>query len=193
MHAIKTLCSKGIVLKGGQVAFSGTAVACVSKYLESTGVGANPRDTAPAHTRAGSGEWRFTEVAATKATFGPDEPKEFIFHAAPTGSDAGPVFFSGLLVNGERTVLTQFDSRLVGFWAWSPEPVRGRLTVAGPWLKPGTYTLDIHIGSVSGAVDLFEGAAGFEVSPVLPYAQSAPLGATSAALVLADFAWSLAN
>ena len=172
--------------------FDGSAPACVSHYLDQSSAGTSSPLVASPDTRAGSGEWRFTEVAATKPIFDSDEPKEFTFHVSPAGPDAGPVFFSGLLVNEEGTILTQLDSRLIGFWVRGPKPVRGRLTIAGLWLKPGRYVLDIHMGSHVGAVDLFERAAGFEVSPVLPYAQSTHLAATAAALVLADFAWNLA-
>ena len=191
MHAVKSRCTHGILLQAGRVFFDGCASACVSHYLDQASAGTGLPLVASPVTRAGSGEWRFTEVAATKPTFDPDEPKEFTFHVSPTRPDAGPVFFSGLLVNEEGTILTQLDSRLIGFWARGPQPVRGRLSIAGLRLKPGRYVLDIHMGSHSGAVDLFERSAGFEVSPALPYAQSAPRGSTALALVLADFAWSL--
>jgi lipopolysaccharide transport system ATP-binding protein len=191
MNAIKSLCTQGILLQAGRVFFDGSAPACVSHYLHQSSAGTNSPLVALPDTRAGSGEWRFTEIAATKSIFDPDEPKEFTFQVSPARPDAGPVFFSGLLINEEGTILTQLDSRLIGFWVRGPKPVRGRLTIAGLWLKPGRYVLDIHIGSYVGAVDLFERAAGFEVSPVLPYAQSTHLAATAVALVLADFAWSL--
>jgi lipopolysaccharide transport system ATP-binding protein len=191
MHAIKSLCTHGIMLQDGQVFFDGPAPTCVSHYLDQAAAGSGSSSVASPDTRAGSGEWRFTEVAATKSSFEPAEPKEFTFQACPTGPDAGAIFFSGLLVNEEGTILTQLDSRLIGVWVRAPKPVRGRLTIAGLWLKPGRYVLDIHVGSHSGAVDLFERAAEFEVSPVLPYAQSAHPAATAYGLVLSDFAWSL--
>jgi lipopolysaccharide transport system ATP-binding protein len=189
MHAIRSLCAQGIVLERGRMLFAGSAPASVSSYLELAAAGTGCRPGAPPKTRAGSGEWRFTTVAATKHMFEPDEPKEFIFRASPMRSDAGPVFFSGLVVNEDGVVLTQLDSRLTGFWLRTPKDVHGRLRIGGLWLKPGRYVLDLHLGSHSGAVDLFERAAEFEVSPVLPYAQSAHPAATAAALVLADFTW----
>jgi lipopolysaccharide transport system ATP-binding protein len=193
MHAIKSLCTKGIMLQGGRIYFDGPAPACVSHYLDQCSAGTRSPLIASPETRAGSGEWRFTEVAPMKPIFDPEEPKDFTFRVVPTRPDAGPIYLSGLLVNEEGIVLTQLDSRLIGFWVRSPRPVRGRLRIAGLWLKPGRYTLDIHIGSHFGAVDLFERSTEFEVSPALPYAQSAPLGSTASALVLANFAWSLDN
>ena len=148
MHAIKSLCTQGIMLQSGRVFFAGSAAACVSSYLDAASAEAGTRLVASPDTRAGSGEWRFTEVAATKLTFAPDESKEFIFHVSPTGTGAGPIFFSGLLVNEEGTILTQLDSRLIGFWVRSPQPVRGRLSIAGLWLMPtrGNLIVANHFG-----------------------------------------------
>ena len=132
MHAIKSLCTQGILLQAGRVFLDGSAPACVSHYLDQSSAGTNSPLVASPDTRAGSGEWRFTEVAATKPIFDSDEPKEFTFHVSPAGPDVGPVFFSGLLVNEEGTILTQLDSRLIGFWVRGPKPVRGRLTYSRP-------------------------------------------------------------
>jgi lipopolysaccharide transport system ATP-binding protein len=141
--------------------------------------------------RPGTGEWRFTEVVPIKPVFYPDEPKEFVFKAAPTRPNAGPVYLSGLLVNEEGTVLTQLDSRLTGMPSPRSEAVQGRLRIAGLWLKPGKYNLDLYLCTLSDIVDRFERSAEFEVSPVLPYPQTASTDATASALVLADFDWKL--
>ncbi len=191
MHAIKALCTKGMVLQEGRILFSGSAAACVSHYMDATSTGVRSRRARLPETRTGSGEWRFTEAAPTKLAFRADEPKEVAFHVAPTKADAGPIFLSGLLINEEGVILTRLDSRLTGFWVRSPEAFWGRLSIAGLWLAPGRYTLDLHVGSHSGAVDIFERAAEFEVSPVLPYPEAVHPAATASALVLANFAWGL--
>ena len=189
MHAIKSLCTQGILLQGGQVFFDGSAPACVSHYLDHSSAGTGLPLVALPDTRAGSGEWRFTEVAATKPIFDPDEPKEFTFRVAPARPDAAAVYLSGLLVNEEGAALTELDSRLTGLWLPGLQPVCGRLWIAGLWLKPGRYTLNLYLCTPSGIVDLFERAADFEVSPVLPYLRSATPDATASALVLANFIW----
>ncbi|HZW29900.1 MAG TPA: ABC transporter ATP-binding protein, partial [Isosphaeraceae bacterium] len=110
MHAIRSLCTRGILLKSGQVSFQGTAHESVSRYLESMRSGTSSPTVSQRITRPGTGEWRFTEVMAAKPLFDPDEPKEILFRISPTGPDAGPIYLSGLLVNEEGTVLTQLDS-----------------------------------------------------------------------------------
>ena len=191
IHAIKSLCTQGILLKTGRVFFDGSAPACVSHYLDRSSAGTSSPSVSSPDTRPGTGEWRFTEVVATKSIFEPAELKEFTFEISPTRPDAGPIYLSGSIVNEEGTTLTQLDSRLTGFLPPSPQPIGGRLRIAGPWLKPGRYTLDVFICTLSGIVDWCERSAEFEVSPMLPYPQTASPDSTASALVLADFVWSL--
>jgi lipopolysaccharide transport system ATP-binding protein len=191
MGAVNSLCSRAVVLDGGRVAFEGAAAAGVAAYLELARAPARAGAGTPAEARPGTGEWRFTATAPTKPVFDPDEPKEFTFTAAPTRLGAGSAYLSGLLVNEQGTTLTQFDSRLSGVSVHGPGPARGRLKISSPWLKPGRYSLDLYLCSPGGIIDLYEEAAAFEVSPVLPYRQSAPADATASALVLAEFTWEL--
>jgi lipopolysaccharide transport system ATP-binding protein len=123
--------------------------------------------------------------------FDPDEPKEFTIRVAPIRPGIAPTYLSGMLINEEGMVLTQFDSRLVGQWLTGSRPVSGRLRVDAMWLKPGHYTLDLFIYTQSDLIDQFERAADFEVAPVLPYTQYATPDATELALVLANFTWRL--
>jgi lipopolysaccharide transport system ATP-binding protein len=187
MHAVNALCSRGLVLRDGRVAFDGTAARGVATYLEHGATAAG--SSTPPHARPGSGEWRFTAASAAKATFDPAEPKEISFEVAPTRPGVGPAYLSGHVVNEQGAVLTQCDSRLVGVWVSGAGPAGGRFRIKGPWLKPGRYTLDLYLCTPSGIVDLFERAVAFEVSPVLPYPHSASPECTASAQVLADFAW----
>ena len=191
MHAINSLCTQGILLQGGQIIFEGSAQESVSRYLELARAGTRSSIVSRPMSRPGTGEWRFTEVVATKPMFGSDEPKEFAFRVSPTRPDAGPMYLSGDLVNQEGITLTQLDSRLTGFRSPRPEPVGGFLRIDGPWLKPGRYELNLYICGNGTIMDWFERSAEFEVSPILPYSQMASSDSTASALVLADFAWSL--
>jgi lipopolysaccharide transport system ATP-binding protein len=191
LHAIKSLCSQGILLRAGRVFFEGPASECVSKYLEMARAGAGPVDPSSPVTRAGTGEWRFTEVVATKPIFDSSEPKEFRFEVSPTRADAGPMYLSGVLINEDGVILTRLDSRLTEFRPPGPRTVRGWLRIDGLWLLPGRYTLELHVCSMIGVIDLFERAVEFEISPVLPYPRTALPNSTASALVLADFAWGL--
>ena len=102
---------------------------------------------------------------------------------------AGPAYLSGLIVNEQGTVITQLDSRFVGVCVSGDSPIAGCLRIDGVWLKPGRYTLSLHVCSPAGIIDLYEPAAEFEVSSVLPYPQSASPDAAASATVLADFTW----
>src|SRR5262249_38285590 len=143
MHAVKSLCNRGLVFHHGQIRFAGTPSESVAHYLEEAL--AIVRSESKPETRPGSGDWRFTEVTPAKPAFDSVEPKEFAFQVAPARSGAGPAYLSGLLVNEQATVLTQFDSRLVGFTVSGSTPISGRLRIDGVWLKPGRYTLDLFI------------------------------------------------
>ena len=169
--------------------FDGTAAGAVAAYLEQGAAAAG--SSIPPEARPGSGEWRFTSATACKATFDPAEPVEVAFEVAPMRAGAGPAYLSGLLLNDQGTVLTQFDSRLVGVLVSGTKPIAGRLRIGGVWLKPGRYTVDLHICSPAGIIDFFECAAQFETSPALPYPQSSSPDATASALVLADFSWTV--
>jgi lipopolysaccharide transport system ATP-binding protein len=189
LHAVNSLCTRALVLHGGKVLFDGTAAHGVARYMDL----ARSVDgaTGSAETRPGSGEWRFADVASAKSMFAPAEPKEFTFRVVPTRPGVGTAYLSGLLVNEEGTVLTQFDSRLIGKLVSGSDPVSGRLRIDGVWLKPGHYTLDLYVCSFARIIDLFERAAEFEVTPALPYTHFASPDATASALVLADFDWRL--
>ena len=188
MHAVNSLCNRSIVLEAGRVVFNGSAAAGVARYLD--GAKAAGTGLENAH-RIGSGEWRFTEVASVKTMYDPEEPKEFTFRADPVRADASAVYLSGQLVNEQGVTLSQFDSRLLGLWIPGPRPTQGRLRVAGLWLKPGRYTVDLFICTPMGIVDRVERAVEFDVSPVLPYPHAATPDSTASALVLGDFDWQL--
>jgi lipopolysaccharide transport system ATP-binding protein len=189
LHAVNSLCTRALVLHGGKVVFDGTAARGVARYMD---LAWSVREAnGSAETRPGTGDWRFTDVAAAKSMFAPTDPKEFTFRVVPTRPGVGPAYLSGLLINDEGTVLTQFDSRLIGQLVSGSEPVSGRLRVEGVWLKPGHYTLDLYVCSFDRIIDLFERAVDFEVTPALPYKYFASPDATASALVLANFDWRL--
>lgn len=187
LHAIASLCSRTVVLQAGRIISDGATATSVARYLE---LSTSPGQVLPAEARPGSGDWRFTSAAAVKEVVHPGEAVEVSVRAEPRRSGAGSTYLSGLLIHEQGTVLTQFDSRNVGVWL-SDQPFEGRLRIAGVWLKPGRYSIDLYICTPYAILDLFERAVEFDVSAVLPYPQPGPADATMHGLFLSDFSWSL--
>src|SRR5437660_11203960 len=82
MHAVASLCSRGLVLRQGALEFDGPAADAISRYLSQSRSAAAD---APPDRRAGSGEWRFTRAAPAKPLFESREPKVFEIRVEPTG------------------------------------------------------------------------------------------------------------
>jgi lipopolysaccharide transport system ATP-binding protein len=185
MHLVTTFCSRCLVLDRGRLVHDGTAAEGVSRYVELS------RESQPAiqARRRGSGTWRFTRVAMSKAVLEPAEPLECEFALAPAHPEAGAAYLSAHLVNELGAVIAQCDSRLVGYWMNGPGPVQGRFRVDDLWLKPGRYSIDFFVCTSGEIVDAYERACEFEVSPVLPYPCAASPSATANGLVLARFRW----
>lgn len=61
------------------------------------------------------------------------------------------------------------DSRLGGLWFHPDQPQEVTLDLRQPWLKPGTYTVDVFLCRV-GIVDVWDGAVTFDVEQGTPYA-----------------------
>ena len=187
LPAITSLCSRAVLLQGGQVVHDGPTTASVARYLE---LSARSLQGTAAEARPGSGEWRYTSAAAIKEMVDPGEAIEVSFRVAPKHAGAGKAYLSGLLCNEAGTVLTQVDSRNIGVWL-SRGPIEGQLRIAGIWLKPGRYTVDLYICTHYAIMDVFERAAEFEVSTALPYPHASPADATLQALVLSEYSWRL--
>jgi lipopolysaccharide transport system ATP-binding protein len=187
MHAVRSLCQRGVVLRRGGVEFDGPAAGAIDCYL--AGLEQPPDAGARSDRRPGSGEWRFTGADTSRPTYQVGEPIECKFNARPTKASAGTAFLSGLLTDQNGSPISQFDSRLVGVWVGGDQPVSGTLRVGGVWLKPGRYALELYLCSPTGILDQFERAAQFEVLPVLPYANTAGPDSITSSVVLTDFSW----
>ena len=124
-----------------------------------------------------------------KAVYAPDELKRIRFAVAHAHSQLGKFYPSALLFDERGLELAQLDGRLVGCWMDDGPYLEGELTIAGPWLRPGRYRLDLYLCTGAGIVDILAGACVFEVSSVLPYAFTAGAAATSSGVVFADYSW----
>jgi lipopolysaccharide transport system ATP-binding protein len=186
MQAVSLLCTKGLFFRRGQLTYNGTAQGAIDQYLQSF-QRASDRAARP-DIRPGTGEYRFTVAETSKAHYLPDEPKEVKFRIERFRNNVGRMYLSAHVVNEMGAVIAQCDSRLVGHWVDDTDAVEGKFTIATPWLKPGTYRVDLYICCI-GLVDCFEDACTLNVSPVLPYPNAATADGTQHCIVLSDFNW----
>jgi lipopolysaccharide transport system ATP-binding protein len=186
VQAVSLLCSRGMLLRAGSLAYAGSVKATVDLYL-STFTKASDRDELP-DRRPGSGEYRFTLASPAREYFGGAEEKTIYFEIERRSNLVGRMWLSAFVVDSSGTIVTQCDSRLVDALLGDFERLAGQFQLRSPWLKPGSYRIDLFI-CATGLVDVWEGACSFTISPVLPYQNSVSEDGVKAGVVFGDFAW----
>jgi lipopolysaccharide transport system ATP-binding protein len=190
MQAINLLCTRGVFLQEGTVAYVGGAREAIERYTRSFAVGAQADSNA--QRRPGSGEYRFAWVRPTQPIFDPGEKVRIEFSIQRFKGNIGRMYVSAHLVDDFGVLVAHCDSRLVGAWADDGPETIGTFELLTPWLKPGVYRLDFFIVTGEGAVDRYENACRISVSPQLPYAYTASEECVGKGAVLSDFRWQLA-
>jgi lipopolysaccharide transport system ATP-binding protein len=186
MQAISLLCSRGILLRAGSLAYAGGVKETIDLYL-STFVKTNGSDECP-DRRPGSGEYRYTLASPARQYFGGAEEKTIHFEIERRRKQVGRMWLSAMVVDSTGMVVIQCDSRLVGGVFRDFERLEGQFRLRSPWLKPGDYRLDLFICAI-GIVDAWEGACTLTISPVLPYQNSVSEDGVKAGIVFGDFTW----
>jgi lipopolysaccharide transport system ATP-binding protein len=186
MQAVSRLCNRGMLLSAGSLAYVGGVQETIDLYL-STFAKANDSDELP-DRRPGSGEYRFTRASPAREYFGSAEEKTIYFEIESRSNLVGRMWLSAWVVDSSGTVVIQCDSRLVDALFGDFERLAGQFRLRSPWLKPGSYRIDLFI-CANGIVDAWQGACSLAISPVLPYQNSVSEDGVSAGVVFADFAW----
>ena len=188
MSSVATLCTRGILLESGTVTYQGGVSDVIDRYLYA--VNNPPVDEEAQRRRPGSGQLRFTRAETTQEFYDPDEQKvvEFsIQRHRPTGDKA---WISCHVTDELGDIVLQCDSRLVGHWVEVEDSYDGRFVLTNPWLKPGTYYVDLFVCTTSdGIVDQFERACKLEVRPMLPYPVTSTADGYGNGVVFADFTY----
>jgi lipopolysaccharide transport system ATP-binding protein len=187
MQAISTLCTRALFLNGSSIAYAGTVKEAIDLYLASFSRSGGSHQ--PPDRRPGSGDYRFTLAYPEREYFGGNDQKSIVFEIQRRRQRVGRMWLSAHIVDSGGAVVAQCDSRLVGTWLDDFERLAGCFRFRTPWLKPGSYRVDLYISSPGLAVDQFEGACLLTISPVIPYPSSASEDAIRSGLVFADFAW----
>jgi lipopolysaccharide transport system ATP-binding protein len=185
MTSVAQLCTKGLLLQGGQMVSFGNVRGVIAEHL-------NMLKSAPASNtptrRSGTGEYRFVSVHPVAPVFEASEEKVFRFRVERIAAQPRRIFLSAHVVNEEGAVVAHCDSRLIGHWSGEHKTIEGEFRLRSPWLKPGEYHLDLYVCGPA-ILDHFENASRFEVSPVLPYPHDASSDGTHLGPVLAEFDW----
>lgn len=186
LQTVITLCTSAIYLDSGRVVYTGSVEGALQKYRESFEEFADSqRDAA---RRPGTGELRAEDVRVSEKTYHSADDKIIEIDVPPAPELIGSYYVSCHINTANGAVVTQCDSRLVGFWLDPSEPQHISLTLGSLWLKPGRYTVDVFLCR-TGVMDAWEGAGSFEVLPDLPYPEPGTGEAFARGAVLADFSY----
>jgi len=186
MAAVRGLCASALLLDEGRLAMTGRSEHAVAKYMSTRQTESVDLSSV---RRSGTGEIRLVQASSAKWNYLPDEPKTILYRIQRKSEFTSPVYLSALIVDGLGHQVAQFDSRLYGFLVYPCESFVGALTIRSPWLKPGTYYVNLYICS-AGVIDCVEAAVRFDVAEVLPYPSTTTPDATQSGLVLSEFEWS---
>jgi lipopolysaccharide transport system ATP-binding protein len=190
MQSVSVLCNKAMYLEKGSVKYIGDVPTAIDYYIRSF-----ERSFVEASNplrRPGTGEYRVTSITPIKEFFECSEEKTVRFTLNRFKSFVGKLFVSMHVVDPYGVTILQCDSRMVDHWIDSVEHYEGEFTIRAPWLKPGTYRVDIFVCS-AGILDQFEHACHIEVLPLLPYPATGNSEGTANGIVFADFTFGVAT
>ena len=188
MQSISLLCTKGLLLRDGAVEYMGQTQHAINEYLRTYAL--ESRSDSLPDRRPGTGEYRFLDVRASKEMYEGAEEKEIQFRIERRQSNMGKMYLSAHVVDWQGVTQAQCDARLLGLWLADAEAYEGSFRIKTPWLKPGSYRIDLFLCVAGmGFVDKYEGACSINVSPVLPYPYSISEEGTAYGQVFADYSW----
>jgi len=187
MQAVSVLCNRGLFLQRGSIAYAGDVKSAIELYMSSF---SKPGDSEQLPDgRPGSGEYRFALAHPAREYFGGAEEKTISFEVHRRKQPVGRMWLSAHVVDSDGRIVTQCDSRLVGIMVEDCERFAGQFRFTTPWLKPGSYRVDLFICAGSVVVDSWEHACSLTISPVLPYPNSSSEDGTKFGLVFGEFVW----
>jgi lipopolysaccharide transport system ATP-binding protein len=190
MQAVSVLCNRGMFFRAGSLEYTGSTKEAIDRYISSYSE-ANGQDDNP-DRRYGSGDYRFTSANPDQPIFGGAEEKVINFEIERRGKMVGRMWLCVRILDSNGVIVVHCDSRLVGFWVEDCPRISGQVRFTTPWLKPGSYRVDLSVGA-PWTMDHWEGACSLMISPVLPYPNSAVPDASAHGLVFADFSWEVSE
>jgi lipopolysaccharide transport system ATP-binding protein len=184
LQSVSTLCNRLLVLEAGRLVHDGEVPAGLTRYL--AGFERGTKNTVEESHRPGSGELRVSGAVALREFYECAGVKAVRFRIEQRGQFEGRYYISAHVVDPLGSVVAQCDSRLLGQWFDAGPEMELEFSFANPWLKPGTYRVDLFL-CAAGFIDQCEHACTLEVLPLLPYPATAGSEAMDSGTVLADF------
>lgn len=182
LQTVLSLCQKAVMLDRGQLVASGSVHDVVRHYLE----GLERPEVREAATRPGTGELRVESLTLDRPMYRPDEEKlvtlEISQHKPMAGNFCICVSISDAIGNN----LVMCDSRFFAQW-FEPADHKIRLSIRGPWLKPGRYRVNVALVRFGPLIDSWEGAGIFDIVPPLPYPGGISEDWLESGLVFSDY------
>jgi lipopolysaccharide transport system ATP-binding protein len=191
MQAVSALCNRCLFLRVGSLAYEGSVKETIELYLSTFSKSTGSDELSD--RRPGTGEYRYTFASPAREYFGGAEEKTVKFEIQRRSELVGRMWFSAHIVDAAGTLIVQCDSRLVGTCVEDCERIVGEFRFTTPWLKPGSYRVDLFLCVEGSIVDSWEGACSLTISPVLPYLSSASEDGTRYGVVFGDFAWEVGD
>lgn len=147
MGAIQSLCSRGIVLNRGTVAFEGDARNAVSRYLQ-LGQSGSASNVLDSHARTGSGDARVLSIrledghSEPQTHFRMGEPVSIVMRVGFSRAIQNPTF-GVCIVTDEGVVVSECRSSHADFKIGQAEgEVEVSMTIPSLLLYPRTYVLE---------------------------------------------------
>lgn len=164
MQTISQLCTHCFLLQSGSMTFSGPTDDAIARYIETQKQ--NVVDVNP-DLRPGSGEYRITQVNVERTVVQSGDPIRARYTVEHRRGHTPFLHTNFHLCDEVNTIVLHGDSRIKQFGVKPRDKQEIELEFSGVNLKPGAYRLDLMV-HYNGYVDVFEGAANIDVSPVLP-------------------------
>lgn len=188
MHSVSSLCDRCIVLKKGEIEYSGNTPTAIEYYMADGAV--NEDYVSP--ERDAAYDKPFIEYTKMhKVAVGIGESIRFdigIGSRAGFNHEAG-IYIACLITDAQARSVTNCDSRLI-----VPEfkmPAGGGSRTASfnidhLWLKPGKYTVDLALCGIGTMYDRIGSATTFSVDGTLPYPRAGH-DLLDSGVILSDF------
>jgi lipopolysaccharide transport system ATP-binding protein len=188
MAAVSSLCSRGVVLRNGQVLADGPTREAIAAYYADLG---GPVETVTSRRATGPTSLVAATPTASGGQFHPDEPKTFDVRVRGQVANSPPCLLAAHVTDAAEQVVVQCNSVFLDKQVvFDTEEVTARLVVTHPWLRPGDYWLDLFLlDPLVGVLDQYEKACRFTVLPVLPYPSAGPESSATSGQVLPAFDW----